>query len=424
MNVRAQLAIAAIAFALGAWCARPSTSADASPQHRDTGVPPVPPANSSSASGAQPSTAQSLFQNDPSDDRWSALVSCLQEPAYFRRRAELAERLADATSADIAAHIARAESLPGKFQDMILYSLVSRWFEVDPAAAAEWVREKKAPRFLEIWASHDRTAAMKELIVWGGWSEFGWRLGNVDPIVGNTPLERATAWAELPPSEARDRHIAAALWGWNDPQAAISFAERLPPSAVLADFQRGALTRSEIDPARHLPLATKFAAEARPGLNGNTFATQFAVRLAAQDPATARQWIGSLPDGLRPAATLGVAREWAQADAVAALEWTRAQGHDVARNLYTDHTYATGTVLSRAIAAHPERTATWLLAQPPSEQRDAWIETAAVAGLAPLSPERREKAARTWLRELHSAMPEESRARLAKKLGPQAALLR
>jgi hypothetical protein len=108
--------------------------------------------------------------------------------------------------------------------------------------------------------------------------------------------------------------------------------------------------------------------------------------------------IGTLPDGLRPAATLGVAREWANADAVAALEWTGAQGHDIARNLYTEHTHATGTVLSQAIAAHPARTATWLVAQRAGEQRDAWIETAAIAGVAPRPPGQREKAARTSVR--------------------------
>ncbi len=419
MKAPGLIALTTTAFAIGAWLGRGGMGTRIDPKF------PRQSAIEADASASPAPTALRAGGENPADEHRMRFASALHDRLPLRRRAHLAEALGDFTAAEMPGAIARAEKLPPDYLWNAVEALVARWFEFDPAAAARWCRQRPNHKTLCIWARHQPEVVLRELETFSAvkvtWSEHG-----LDRIIAPTAAEQASILRALPPGENRDELLGLAVehWAGEDSSAAWAFAGSLPAGELRERVKRETLLGwARRDPAQAIALAGPLLSSLPVGVRGNTFILDLTTRLAEHDPAAALRWVEDIPAGFQSVAAITAACALAKVDPVAALDWTRAQGLEVARGIRIKGR-RTATVLGDAMREHPAQTTAWLLALPSGEERDGLIERAAFHRMGRLPPDQTNTGAEPWMRALHRAMPAESRERLERFMGEKAAALR
>ena len=146
---------------------------------------------------------------------------------------------------------------------------------------------------------------------------------------------------------------------------------------------------------------------------GNGFISEFTRGLAAKDPAAAREFAESLPAEFQTFPMIAAGCAWAKKEPVASLEWAYANGINVTQNLQTEFGFSAFSILREALSAEPKQTVDWLLALPPSKDRDSWLQKALFQ-----DPLRKDA---ELARRIFDNLPAEQQPRLASGFGRQIA---
>ncbi|MES2569656.1 MAG: hypothetical protein V4710_06325, partial [Verrucomicrobiota bacterium] len=171
------------------------------------------------------------------ESRISRVLSALLEPDYLKQRHALFSSIETLRAADLGEMVARADSLPTRYRKEVLGVVVDRWFELDPVAAAAWVRPRTAEdEAWKVWARQFPKAVIEEL---HGTSSFEYDAVGilheaVNALAGGDPADQLRLLSSLPADATRDRLIHQLLVEWvsRDASAAFFFAKDSATGAV------------------------------------------------------------------------------------------------------------------------------------------------------------------------------------------------
>jgi len=403
MNAARLLLLAALAFAAGALLAR---------RGGHNGLRTALQLNASAHS--QHTVSRGTDAPMPTlEERFSRVVSTLQEGLNLKRRHDLWEAIADLNADEIAAMIDRAAKLPGEFSYQVAPALLERWFELDLRRAEAWVRaHPRENHYWNIWAKKSPETALAEVHLRPRAANAGSFLETaITTLAGPEKKDQAARLAALPGDAARDALLAKTMnaWAKTDAVGAFAFARTLDPGAMRQTATEAALREwAKSDPQRAAKEVTTLLPELKPGLTGNGTIAAIAGALSQRDPQAALEWLGQLPEEQRGATAYAQAAEaWAKRDPLGALAWCRENGVDPARHA--------GAVMNAAMGSKPLETMQWIQAMPSGGERDRWLEKAVTASklsFPPIKPENAEVVL-GWLEQL----PADAQERAAYQLG-------
>jgi len=206
-----------------------------------------------------------------------------------------------------------------------------------------------ATRTLAIEDDQSRNALLLGLI--GSWTR--------DPNNVGAALEwMLSSTAALPP-EAFER--LAFVYAQSDPNAAVTYVDRVPSSARAAWLSAVAVAYAAADPRGATALIERFRGD--PAYDRAALAV--AQQWAATDPPAAARLLASVDARGAPAGPeAAIARAWAERDAAAAAQWAL-ELPGLSRNI------ALAVVTGTWAAREPEAVRDWALRLPPGEKRDA-----------------------------------------------------
>ena len=251
---------------------------------------------------------------DEGKDRMQSILGALRDPNYMRRQRDIYDGILTMSPGEFPSAVALALKLPQKDRNELLHSLVRRWTETDPHAAANFAlsREPGQRDFSDTIA-------------------YAW--ADTDP-------RAAKEWAlSLPAGDERSSALSSVISAiaQKDPEAALQFFLSLTP----ADLSRG-----------------------RFGFSSDHYANIFST-WAAKDPVGAGNRVLALPPGQdRDRALTNVVETWAHANPQAALAWAAQIPDERQRRKVLTHAYGSWAAndLKAASAA--------MLALPAGEERN------------------------------------------------------
>jgi hypothetical protein len=362
------------------------------------------------AGSLTPSSTKFQSAAPDAESRFGRLASALHEGSVLKRNHDLHEALNEVGVTELPGFLARAERLPGRFRDGLLAALVERWFELNPEAAAAWVRTQRDWWiFSSAWARHAPQSALAEAHAQPRkhWAEDMMKSA-VATLAGTDIKAQAALLATLPEDPCRNRVLTdvAREWAVEDSAACFAFARALPPGAsrtALLEIAVKAWTARDLSAAM-----TQLAAilpELPVGVLSSPAVLAVAEAAARKDPAAALRWAAGLPAAHYNAASAVAARIWATQDPIAALESCRADRMDTARE-----------VIGSAMDKHAGKTLAWIESLPPGDERNRLLEGALSADSAFTSPPvSRENATR--VAGLLAQLPRSAQERTAYQLG-------
>jgi hypothetical protein len=390
--------------------------------HSDSAVNPSGAANRSKPL-VQPksTTARSVRKTEQTDDeRFGKIASALQETSVLKQQHDLYEALAALDAASMREIVARGERLPARYS-FFMRPLLDRWFALDEDAATAWVRAH--PHHREGWLSwarnspesalaevhaHPQSALARETLRQSVWA-----------LVGKEKPAVAAKLAALESDFGRDSLLATAITDWakEDPKAAFLFAKKLPDAQQMITLCDVPL-RSwiERDPERAKGEVEALARDASNGSRALGLIADVSEALAKNDPVHALEWLNGLPENCRaPAPYLAIASTWAKSDAIAALEWCRANGVETGRGIISGGWFGSA-VISEAIRSQPEETIRWIEATPDPATRDTLLEHALSARSKWTGPTANSGEEQQVL-ALMTTLPHDAQERIAYSLG-------
>ena len=265
------------------------------------------------------------------------------------------------------------DALPSWQRAGFLSKALSKWSQIDPVAAAN---------FLDAFGKTDRSVTGARVSIAQNWAAS-------DP-------QAALAWAQTSSEDPSGRFaVSAAIMGWwhNDPRAAeayvVSHLDTVGMETVMS------LTRQIFgqDPQRAKEWATQLST-----LQARVSATTFiAVQLATSDPTSAAQWVVTLPDELRERGVQAVANFWARRDPEAAAGWV----NGLAGPTRDQAVSAYGSALSNK---DPTAALTWAATISDEKIRNSSVQRI-VTGWLRRSPD----AATAWIQSSNLSEPEKKR---------------
>ncbi len=318
---------------------------------------------------------------DTADDRIARLFTALKEPSTLVQHFELFEATRAFTADDLPGLVKRAESLPLELKSEMMIALMTRWFELDPAAAEQWMLER--PDFgwgIEAWARANPESAIRAALA----TPASLRsrkviFAAIEKLAGKKPEAQAAQLRELPPGPLRDQVFAEVLKKWSDidPAAAFSSLAEMSPGGVRDSAREDVMLKwAKKDPAKALAQLDAILPTLKAGVLGNELVIHAASAIAEKNPRLVADWLSQIPVEFRDAAGIAAAGIWARKEPAAALDWCMTQGVDAARGNRQGFNMSMSSVLGEAISNAPAATIAWLDAQPVGPERERLIERA------------------------------------------------
>lgn len=267
-----------------------------------------------------------------------------------------------------------SDVLPAWQKTRSLNGALSKWSEVEPAAAA---------KFLDQIPSKDRELFGARMMIAQNWAAS-------DPTA-------ALAWAAAQ-SDGREARISMSgvISGWwdADPRAAEAYVSEHADKLGIEPVMRIASQLYKQDPQRAKDWASSLpTAETR-----RMAATNIAMEMSNSDPKAASEWAATLPDEVRGRTLEGVISRWARNDSAAVGEWINGLNGGVRDEAVS--------AFSATMAARDPATAlTWA-----TTVSDPARRTAAVDRLVSGWLRRNPNDAKTWIQ--NSALPDPEKTRL------------
>ena len=185
---------------------------------------------------------------------------------------------------------------PGQKKES-LSSAVTKWSEIDPAAAA---------KFLDESSGSDRGFLGARVSIAQNW-------GASDPAA-------ALMWAQAQKDpRTQGISLSGVIGGWweNDPRAAEAYVASHLDSIGLNAVMRITNQLFESDPQRAKEWASQLSTpEARRSAGG-----YIAMQMAETDPKAASEWAATLPEDVRSRTLGGAISKWARSDPQGAAQW-------------------------------------------------------------------------------------------------------
>jgi len=226
----------------------------------------------------------------------------------------------------------------------LLEVVADRWVRLDPAHAAEFVRNfpdglnvVDRTGLIAAWARHFPEEAIEKAVSLGKSSKSALLLdGAFTALVAKDPESAASKLGLIADEKQRVAVFDScmATWARQDPVAATRWLQSHPESYGV-------------------------------GANGNEIVARFAREVAVRDLTTALEFSRNLADPLRQQAQLAVATEWAIGDPATALAWCLENQLPITELA----TSKIGSVLGHAMTRGPEKTAGWIESLPPGDER-------------------------------------------------------
>jgi hypothetical protein len=330
-------------------------------------------------------------------------------------------------SSQIAALVERVIKLPAEYRSGLLLALLERWHELDPDAAAAWVRPAIARAYATAGKAVPAHEGLDEEIV-KTWSEAAPEAALAQAarqpdapsserivvfatraLAGLDFAARVEKLAALQNGAVRDHALAETLKSWaaTDPAAAYAQIDRLSPGKESDDARRAVLTEmAKRDVSTTLARLSELVPDLPADPQGNELINQVLREAAQHDGATATQWASALPEGLREKATAAALINWARNDGLAALQWANARNlpFDTRSRWRVSETMEVQQTLLQAVAGKPEAVA-WLRSLPPDAEIDRVLQEQAFFHGSTVSS-----------RELFSELPSQTQPRAAEWL--------
>jgi hypothetical protein len=409
MEMIRRLILFAVSFAVGGWLA-----------YHPRSQPRTQASQQLSAAGGDVLTGASrIAVPSDSDVRFSRLASALQERQFLKQRYELYEAASQLTVEELRDQISRAEKLSPNYRGPLLTALIGRWFELDAAAAAEWVRNHKANSdILLAWAHCDPESVLADVM---SSRSSRWKAeilqAAVEELVGPNVADQAARLATLPQGPERDRALWSRIvkWSKDDPVAAFQFASGLPSGPLRDQSLQSTLAASTSkDPDAAMARVNEILLD----LKGSEWIVQVLVNgVAGRDPKAALQFARQLPKEFGTDAVVVAARAWARNEPEAALDWCRSNGIEIARTMQRNGIYSSAGVLGEAMRSHPNETIAWIEALPPGRERERLIERSLHERLDYLQPDQLFNNGEDIVLDLYRKLAPEAQERTAADLG-------
>lgn len=367
-------------------------------------------------------TAQRAAASSTSDDRIARLFTALKEPVYLAKRYELREALRDLPASEFPPLLKRAEAVPLEMRRDLTIAVMVAWFDSDPTAAGLWMQAH--PEWdlgIEAWARKDPEAAIRDALAAPGKSRSKTVLGvAIVQLAGKDPAAQIAKLRTLPAGGLRDVVFADILKKWvqTDPAAAFAAVGEMAPGATRDDARKQVvLAWANRDPAAALAQIPAMLPSLNHGVFGSTFLSDLADCIMEKNPRLALDWLSGLPGEYRSAAAIAGLGVWAQKEPVAALDWSAANGIEVARGRRSDDFSARASVLAEAMKSAPAATAAWLEARPAGPDRDSLVERALREASWFLPEEQFTAAAGILQKRLFQQLPADAQIETARDLG-------
>jgi hypothetical protein len=340
----------------------------------------------SSTSAASAKVAHASVEIGASNVRWkdndelfSRVVSTIRNPDFLTGRAELHHLLEGVDASVLPVLIERAQKLPLKFRRQLVAAIFGRWLEIDRAGAEAWIRA--APReaaCYEVWASVAPDEVLK--LALGSTSSrwlFGAGLKAMESVAGNKARDRVQVVSGLTPSKLRDLLLTTEFekWAKDEPAAALEWVAGQPHGRLRESLeQKGVIHLVKTNPTAALDRTRELIPDLKAVFNGNGFVSSLAQALAESDATKAMEFAQSLPPEFQQHPLIAAASAWAKTDPLAALEWSRSSGINIAQDFEYGRVETSTTVLRAAFEAQPEDTVNWLLNSPDGNDRNRWLQ--------------------------------------------------
>jgi hypothetical protein len=267
-----------------------------------------------------------------------------------------------------------ADALPTWQKTKSLNSAMTKWSEVEPAAAA---------KFLEQVSTRDPESMGARMTIAQNWAAS-------DPAA-------ALAWA-AGQGDGREGRISMSgvIMGWwnTDPRAAEAYVAEHAETAGFEPLMQIVSQLSRQDPER-----AKEWAKSLPSTETRRMATMsIAMQMANTDPKAASEWAMTLPEDVRGRTLSGVMARWARNDSRGAGEWLNGLNGPVRDDAVSAYSSSLG-------GNDPATALTWATTVSDPTKRSATVERLVTSWL------RRNPAdAKTWIQ--NSQLPDEEKTRL------------
>jgi len=266
-----------------------------------------------------------------------------------------------------------ADALPAWQKTKSLNSALSKWSEIEPAAAAKFLDQfPKDREFLgarmtiaQNWAASDPAAAL------------AWAAGQGDGREARISMSGVIAG-----------------WWDTDPRAAEAYVAEHADTLGFQPVTQIASQLYKHDPERAKEWANSLSTpDAR-----RTATINIAMQMSETDPKGASEWAATLPDEVRDRTLQGVISRWARTDSRAVGEWINGLNGAVRDE-------AVGAFSSTLATNDPAVALTWATTVSDPTRRNTTIDRL-VSGWMRRSP----ADAKTWIQ--NSALPEQEKTRL------------
>jgi hypothetical protein len=227
-----------------------------------------------------------------------------------------------------AARLLSEKKLSGTGFTSAFYSVAQNWAARDPAAALAWAQQQRQVPFglnpvngaVQGWWKKDPAAAEGFAL-----AQIGTPLGKqlISSMASQIAMQdraKATAWvSKIPNEELRNQSygILASQFSLSDPKAASAWALTLPPDAVSGAVDSTVSIWAQSDPAA--------AAHWLEGLSGSmrdSAVSSYSYVTAETDPAAATAWAATIADETKRASALRrTMGQWLERDPPAARAW-------------------------------------------------------------------------------------------------------
>jgi hypothetical protein len=267
-----------------------------------------------------------------------------------------------------------ADAVPEWQRSKSLNSALTKWSEVEPAAAA---------KFLDQIPAQDRESLGARMMIAQNWAAS-------DPAA-------ALAWAAAQ-GDGREGRISMSgvIAGWwdADPRAAEAYVVEHADTLGIQPVMQIVSQLYRQDPER----AKEWASSLPTAETRRMAITNIAMQMSNTDPKGASQWVATLPEEVRGRALDGVISRWARNDSHAVGEWINGLNGAIR----DDAVSAFSTAL---VASDPASALTWATTVSDPTRRDTTMERVLTGWL------RRNPAdAKSWIQ--NSALPDEQKTRL------------
>ena len=267
-----------------------------------------------------------------------------------------------------------ADAVPAWQKTKSLNSALSKWSEVEPAAAA---------KFLEQFPAQEREFLGARMMIAQNWAAS-------DPAA-------ALAWAAAQ-GDGREGRISMSgvITGWweADPRAAEAYVVEHADTLGMPPLMQIVSQMFRQDPER----AKQFANSLPTVELRRTALSNLAMQMSFNDPKAAGQWAATLPEDVRGRALENVVLRWARNDSRAAGEWINGLNGAVRDEAVSAFSSSLG-------ASDPAAALTWATTLSDPARRNTAVERV-LTGWMRRSP----NDAKAWIQ--NSALPDEEKTRL------------